>query len=210
MKNIKYLLISICIFICSSSCLAEIYKFNQFLKVSEDFKSTFIWKDESENISLNTLGLLNGIIKLPMETGEFIEKVLGRKYKSNFILAYEKTDGETSYGNICSINLKNNKRNWCQQISGFNINVSEGIDGIYVGAIGFMGRVDPKNGQYVWRLENLYQNDSTMNMISLVSETELNVIFSATSGIDGSVIKEITIKKDTGKIISSIVIDKNM
>ena len=88
--------------------------------------------------------------------GNQIEKVFFVSSKTQFLLLSQWGNGETGTSRAEAFDLKM-KRLWTLPVPGFNIGrpVHE-KSSLYVGAIGFIGKIDTLKGKYVWKFDGLY------------------------------------------------------
>jgi hypothetical protein len=93
---------------------------------------------------------------------------------------------------------------WKRPIPGFNIGQGL-IDGdyAYVTCIGFIAKVNLKNGAFMWRHDNLYQRGSgAFNSFELPEVDGNVVIFRESTDYLPKKKATIRVQRDTGKIIS--------
>lgn len=190
-------------------CLSDPVPFDWANKTGDGPDTNLSWGVERDGFSLSSDGLLSPNVasrpklKLPLDKGAWIELLQVQRYGKDLLLAFQTDNGEEGRGYICRISWPNNAIQWCRDIPGFNIHVSSGMDSVYIGAIGFMGRLDPSNGRYIWQNEGLYEKDHSLNILCLTKEGETTVEFNASSGGKGakSEIEQISLDRQTGKII---------
>lgn len=207
------LISAICLLCLPVLCLGEPIPFDQAHKAGDGLDALFSWGDANKGFALSARGVLTSKmdflkpkLRLPIDKGEWIERLLVRRQENDLMLAFDTSDGDNGRGLICRIKWPLSAVQWCQTIPGFNVHASTGKDSIYLGAIGFVGRLDPKNGNYLWRHDDLYGKDKTFNIVCPAKEYEATVVFNATTGIRGSVVKQISLGLYTGKIIQTTVI----
>jgi hypothetical protein len=189
-------------------CFGESMKFVNAQKLGDEFDAKFSWGYTNYEFSLSAKGILSPesqteerLLQLPIEEIEYIDRLSAQRYDTDLLLAIETSDGDGGRGVICRIKWPQNSILWCQKIPGFNVHASSSMGSIYIGAIGILSRLNPNNGKYIWEHSGLYQNDDTLNVVCFSSENDKHVIFDATSGIQGDVAKQITLDRNTGKII---------
>ena len=195
-------------------CFGEPIQFDRALKTGDELDAKFSWGKANKGFSLSAVGILsptafskNPRLSLPIDKEEFIEQLLVQRHDNDLMLAFQTSDGDSGRGFICRITWPQNTIQWCQTIPGFNIDATASMGSIYIGAIGFLGRLNPKDGKYLWRHDGLYEKDHTFNIICLAKEDDTTVLFNATSGIKGADVKQITLDRSTGKIIRTSVIE---
>jgi len=175
-------------------------------------EANFSWGNVDLDIKLSAQGVLKRKgakgsaqvkqLKLPVKNTEYIERVSAVKVEGDILIAFDKSDGEIGNGGICRVRLDLFDIRWCQKIPAFNVYAAMGAeDSVFIGAIGFLARLNHINGKYIWRQAGLYQKDNTFNVFCNLKEGDRNVSFQATSGISREPNKQITLDKKTGKII---------
>lgn len=196
-------------------CLGNPIPFDSADKIGYERDAQFTWSNATSGFSLSAQGVLSPVknyskteLRLPINSEEWIERLLVQKHDNDLILAFETSDGESGLGYICRLTWPQNTIRWCQTIPGFNLRPSSSKGSVYIGAIGFIGRLDPTNGKYLWQHDGLYQKDHTLNLLCLAKDFETTVVFNATSGITGTEAKQISIDRNTGNIIRTSVIGK--
>ena len=206
----RQLISAVCILCFPALCLGEPVPFDWAHKTGDGPDTKLSWGDESDGFSLSSDGTLspksnslNPELNLPINKGAWIEQLQVTRHDKDLILAYQTDNGEDGRGFICRISWPVNIIRWCQDIPGFNIRTSSGVDSIYIGAIGFMGRLDPKNGNYIWRHDGLYEKDHALNIVCLSKENETTVTFNASSRARNSEIEEISLDRNSGKMLQA-------
>jgi hypothetical protein len=141
--------------------------------------------------------------KIDVEEG-FIEKLAFMEYEGNLLLLTELTDHDAGWGKIYSLNPQNFGLKWKAHISAFNI--GEALierKYAYITALGFVAKINLRNGRYIWRNNNLYQRDKAFNHFAQPQIKGQQVIFRS----DGYVVdthKSILVDKISGKILAII------
>lgn len=80
------------------------------------------------------------------------------KYKDDWVILYDLTNGKSSGGSIIRLDGKTLKPKWNANISGFNI--AKGLlenQFAYLGAMGFAAKIDLNSGRYVWKHDDFYR-----------------------------------------------------
>ena len=195
-------------------CLGEPIQFDRALKAGDELDAKFSWGEATKRFSLSAVGILsptalskNPKLSLPIDKEEFIEQLFVQRHDNDLMLAFQTSDGDSGRGFICRIKWPQNTIQWCQTIPGFNIDATASMGSIYIGAIGFLGRLDPKDGKYLWSHDGLYEKDPAFNILCLAKEDATTVLFNATSGIRGADVKQISLDRNTGKIIRISVVE---
>ena len=199
-------------------CVGDLLPFNKALHTGNEFTAVFEWSETTDKYLLTAKGVLSSKndtlkpkLKLPIAKGSWIEHLFVLKYNDDLMLAFETNDGDEGNGHICRIKSPLAGVEWCQSVAGFNVYAAASADTIYLGAIGFVSRINPENGKLIWHHADLYNKDNTFNIVCPAHETESAITFNATTGIKGVEVKQITLDRQTGKIMQIAVIpDKNV
>lgn len=206
-------LISALLFI-PALCFADFMRFNEAHQSGVEFNAVYDWARAEDKYALTAKGILfsktnsaKPKLKLPIDKKAYIERVFVLNYNNDQLLAFEANDGEDMQGFVCRIQSPLDAILWCVSIYGFNIYPLATTNAIYIGAIGFVGMVDPESGKFVWKHDNLYVRDNTFNIVCPAEETESTVSFNATTGVKGFAVKKITLNRSSGKILKIEVIN---
>lgn len=210
----KRLGLMVCLVCLPAVCLGELSPFIRAQQTGSEFTAVFAWGDASNKYALTAKGVLSSKtdatkpqLKLSIGKKSWIEHLFVFNYENDLMLAYETNDGDEGNGHICRIKSSLSGVEWCQSVAGFNMYAAAEADRLYLGAIGFVGRINPETGKLLWQHADLYNKDNTFNIVCPASETDSTITFHATTGIKGEAIKQITLERNTGKIIKISVID---
>jgi outer membrane protein assembly factor BamB len=197
-------------------CLGDLVPFNRAAQTGNEFTAVFEWGEVNDKFMLTAKGVLSSKtdtakpkLKLPIAKGSWIEHLFVLTYNNDLMLAFETNDGDEGNGYICRIKSPLAGVDWCQSVAGFNVYAAASTNTIYLGAIGFVSRINPENGKLLWHHADLYNKDNTFNIVCPAHETESAVTFNATTGIKGLEVKQITLDRQTGKIMQIAVIPNN-
>ena len=207
-----------CLVCMPALCLADLVPFNRAAQTGNEFAAVFEWGEVSDRLMLTAKGVLSSKtdtakpkLKLPVAKGSWIEHLFVFNYDNDLVLAFETNNGDEGNGYICRIRSPLVAVDWCQSVAGFNVYAAASTDTIYVGAIGFVSRINPENGKLLWHHADLYNKDNTFNIVCPAHETESAVTFNATTGIKGVEVKQITLDRQTGKIMQiAVITSKNV
>jgi hypothetical protein len=139
--------------------------------------------------------------KLDVDEG-FIEKLSFMEYKGDLLLLAELSDHDSGWGSIYSLSSKNSRLNWKAHIPGFNI--GEALiekNHAYITAIGFVAKVNLKNGRYIWKNQDLYKRSDSFNNFAQPQIKGRKVIFRG-EAILAKVQKSVVVDKISGKILA--------
>jgi hypothetical protein len=167
-------------------------------------KKMVVSEDGLLEISSEAPGQGGKRIQLPLEMDEGITNLFVRERGADVFLALDASVGGSGRGMLCRIATRSASIRWCRPIRGFNIFAAMGNDdAIFVGAIGFVGRVDPTTGRIIWQQSGLYKKDQTFNVFC-AAEEDGNVVsmFGTSGGSFPSVGKRIRLDSKTGEILS--------
>ncbi len=135
---------------------------------------------------------------IKLQTDEIISEAHLYFYKNNLLIFYTETDMDAGASFIECFD-KNFLLKWRQDMGGFNVTGPVIVDSIsFVASIGFIGKFNLNNGQYIWRYDNLYDTTKFDSFISIGYDGE-NVTF---NGMLGNSHKgKIVVNDKTGQII---------
>lgn len=182
-------------------------------KSGDELDAEFRWEANGLAASVNANGMLtlNGSMvdqqqrhtKLPLENREWISRLSALERGESLFLAFDTDDGDSGRGMLCRVTTKLRSIRWCRDIPGFNISAAIAYDGaIFVGAIGFLGRVDTKAGTFLWKQSGLYANDKTFNIFCALEEAGERISWFGTTGTPASIGKRVVLDRRTEKINS--------
>jgi hypothetical protein len=95
--------------------------------------------------------------QLPLDRGTRIQRFWYLPVEHDVVLIYEYSDDESAAGTVVRLTGQNLQSRWSAFIPGFNI--GEGVmedEHLYITAIGFVGKLNLRTGQYAWTHKNLY------------------------------------------------------
>ncbi|HEX5637249.1 MAG TPA: hypothetical protein VFY78_09195 [Gammaproteobacteria bacterium] len=201
-----------------SLCLGDLVPFIRAQQTGSEFDAVFEWGDANNKFRLTARGQLSSKsdttkpgLKLSIGKRSWIEHLFVLDYNKDLLLAFETNDGDEGNGHICRINSTMDSIAWCQSVAGFNLFAATGKDTLYLGAIGFVGRLSPETGKLIWQHADLYNKDNTFNIVCPASETDATISFHATTGIKGEANKQITLDRHSGKVIQiAVITDKTV
>jgi hypothetical protein len=118
-------------------------------------------------------------VKLEVESGFSVEKLLFTPYLDDLMLAYTVSDGEYKVSNVSRIDGQTLEPVWNAIVPAFNMGVPAIQEQhIYVTSIGFIGKINVETGEYVWKHDELWQrNDGGYNSFALPIFDGEQVIF---------------------------------
>ncbi len=196
-------------------CFAELIPFRHIPPVGEAFwtePQRYSWKHNGSQVALYEDGTLfadgKAQVKLPKWAGPFppaiISNLSAGELERALLIAYNADMGGEGNSYLCRYARDLSSIRWCQKIM-FNYRASTSVDAIWVGAIGFIGRIEPKHGRFVWRHQNLYGaytlSGDSFNITCPVTEDSVTVTFESAGSNRGSE-KRIVLNRETGEIIS--------
>ena len=91
-------------------------------------------------------------------TQKIIEEAHFLEYKNDLVIYYTDTDYEDGASFIESYDRETFKLKWKNEIYAFNLTDPVVVDSLtYVASIGFVGKLNLENGEYLWKHEDLYE-----------------------------------------------------
>ncbi len=97
---------------------------------------------------------------IKLSTKVTIDKAYLYKSKNTLFVFYIETDGEGATSRVEKIDLANIKKVWKAEIYGFNLGQPYIVDNCaYVTSIGNIGKIDLKTGKYLYRFQDLYDDE---------------------------------------------------
>jgi hypothetical protein len=181
-------------------------------KTGDEWGGTFRWEANGLTASVSAAGALklSGTVvdqqrpvRFPLEKTEWISRLSLLQREESLFLAFDTDDGDSGRGVLCRIAIKSSSILWCRSVPGFNMFGAIAHDGaIFVGAIGFLGRIDPKSGRFLWKHPGLYNKDKTFNIFCAPEEEGGRISMYGTTGVPSTTGKRVTLDRQTGRIIS--------
>jgi outer membrane protein assembly factor BamB len=179
---------------------------------------TFAIGDDEYTVSIDGKGLRSGksgpaLFSLPMTlpllgVESVIENPIGYTvYKGNILLIYEAiVYGSTSEGFVILLDAESLSTVWYSVIPAFNVGLPLFYnDYLYVTGIGFVGKLDLKNGAYVWKHEGLYDNKTQdFNSFKIPIAQDGRIVFQGVNPVSASS-KRVEVNDRTGEILGVYV-----
>jgi len=185
--------------------------FESAVRDGEEFGADFCWQAGGDVYAMDaggkgSRGSATGSrrvpIALPMEESGHLEHVWYKASDGDLLLLFEASDGNIGRGALCRYQVSSWSQRWCQWISAFNVMAAVAEDGgIYVGGIGFLGKLDGRSGQFLWQQQDLYKKDRAFNIFGVPSEAAEGVSFEATAGTGSISDKRITLDRRSGQVL---------
>lgn len=95
---------------------------------------------------------------LRLDTKDIIETAYFYSYRNSFLVFYTETDFDGSASFVECFDKNSNKLKWKNKLGGFNLSSPCILDSLcYIASIGFVGKLNLKNGKYFWKHEDLYE-----------------------------------------------------
>jgi hypothetical protein len=167
-------------------------------------EDTLLLKTPTENLEITPSGILiiNNKQRIQLTNDLTVERAFCYQDSLSWYIFFEETDMDYSGSNLKKISKKNFKTIFTTPINGFNLGrplIKN--DQTYVSAIGFIGKIDLKTGEYKWKIDDLYDSEkysfNSFDTIILNKETvEFHSKHSLTKQFD-----KIIVGIENGKII---------
>jgi hypothetical protein len=142
---------------------------------------------------------------LRLDGGDFLERVYYALHRENVILLCEVTDGESSAGFVARLEQPSMRARWRRHIPAFNLGpglIEE--EHVYLTGIGFVARLDLREGEYVWKHEDLYRKgDGGFNSFETPTVEGDAVLFKEKPARDAPA-RTLRVHQRTGKILGGI------
>lgn len=195
----------------ASSAAAEAFSLAN--KSGDEWDGSFSWEANGLAASVSAKGVLTVSgpattqpqrpTKFPLEKNEWISRLLAIERGESLFLAFDTDDGDSGRGVLCRVTIKSGSIRWCRNVPGFNTFGAIANDGaVFVGAIGFLARVDPKTGAFRWKQSGLYTKDKTFNIFCAPEEESGRISMYGTTGVPSTIGKRVVLDRQSGKIIS--------
>jgi hypothetical protein len=194
-----------------SVCRGELLPFRDVPPHGPIFSSTFVWSSattkfrlswDGELLSVNSTG--SQTLRLPVKKEWSVDKLFVGRFDSDLLLAYETSFGGEGRSYICRARENLKAIRWCQKIPGFNVAAASNVDSIWIGAFGFMGRIDPESGRYAWSHKNLYNASTSQGRsfieVSPYAESQTTVTFQS-GGSNQNDKRTVVIDRKSGRIV---------
>jgi hypothetical protein len=185
--------------------------FQPAVKDGKEFGADFCWQSGGADYRIDAQGKGSRhgaggsgaeVIALPTEQAEYLEHVWFLPVEQDLLVLFEVTDGNVGRGNLCRYRSSPWQKRWCQWIPAFNLVAARSEDdSVYVGGIGFLGKVDANSGRFLWQQADLYSKDPAFNVFGVPTEAQKTVSFEATDGIGFTPDKRITLARQSGAVL---------
>jgi hypothetical protein len=134
-----------------------------------------------------------------------VEKAYLQFYKDDLIVYYTENSAGDAASFVESINRETKINNWKLYAYAFNLGQPVIENNVaYVSTLGFVGKIDLDYGTYLWKNEELYNNEIKFNQCDSIIFDNDNVIFIADNiiyGNDNEFVDSLIVDDKTGKII---------
>jgi len=182
--------------------------FEGTIKDGKEDRASFCWASGADRFRVKANGTgtkrgksLDEPVRLPIRNGEYIEHLWFKPYRGDLLVLFEATAGEYGRGAVCRYRQQPWRMRWCHWIPAFNVVAAVSQDQtVYVGGIGYLARLNPSSGKFIWQREGLYQTDPAFNIFGVPTEDGPLVTFEATPGAGPVPDKLISLERGTGKI----------
>lgn len=181
------------------------------LRTGDERNASFSWRGGERSLRVSASGRLAfgdatrkepQQLMLPIRNQEWITRLSVLTIGDDVLIAADTEAGDTGRGLLCRLAARPAGLRWCTALPGFNVFAATGREGaIFVGAIGFVGRVDPGTGKLLWQQSGLYARDKAFNIFCALADGEDTVSLQATSGTSGHT-KRIVLDRRSGTIIA--------
>jgi hypothetical protein len=164
----------------------ELAKSEPIKMIGDYNNASFSWEIGASSYNLREDGLLQmkqsrRTIHLPLGKGMLgLGLNFAKGVQSDLILGYGTSNGEDGTSFACRIGGDLRTIRWCKNISNINQNFSVSDDSVWVGAVGFVARINISNGKYIWYHDDLYKMENGTDSFVItcpVSEDESTVTF---------------------------------
>lgn len=183
----------------------------QALKTGDERSASFSWRGGERSLRVSASGRLSvgdatrkepRQLTLPIGKQEWITRLSALTIGDDVLIAADTDDGDTGRGLLCRVIARPAGLNWCTPLPGFNVFAATGREGaIFVGAIGFVGRIDPATGTLLWQQSGLYARDKAFNIFCAIEDHDDTVSLQAMAGTGGRT-KRIVLNRRWGTIIA--------
>lgn len=133
--------------------------------------------------------------------GDYIESISYYQFRSHLMVIYQCASENFDNGVMVLLDPKDGSVKWLKKIPGFNLGAGPVEDHfIYVTAIGFVGKLDLNNGNFVWKLEGLFQNNGSFSSFKRPVIQNDHIILSEDDVIKTQ-LKVLSLNKHTGALV---------
>jgi hypothetical protein len=179
-------------------------------KDGHEWEATFCGFIADRNVSVSASGLFarygKRVGRIPLERTEYLQWLWTRSISKDVLVAYESTDpsADGSSGGLCRLSSDLTKRRWCLQFPAFNVVASVSNRGtVFLAGIGTLAEVDPSSGNYLWKVEGLYDQSPAFNVFRTPIEQNAHYVeFYADSGLRNTSIWRAVVDRRAGRLIS--------
>lgn len=157
------------------------------------------WLLTADGTLTTTVNNIKKKIKLPLSRYIFpISQVSYFNTPDTLFLLYDTELAGDSAAFICSIKKYPLKKKWCQDVNTFNLSATMSDRTIWIGGLGFVARLNSKDGKYIWQ-KQVYETYH-FDKASFFDETESTVTF--VTEAYGKNKKKLLLDRSAGKILS--------
>lgn len=146
--------------------------------------------------------------RLPMRNMEMLDNnVYFAEYKGDLLILYGISDFESGASMIVRLDGKTLKEKWAADAGSFN--AAKGLienNFVYLGASGFVGKIDLDSGKYLWKHDDLYRKyrkDGAFNIMEVPVLDGATVVY--TEKLENRPANEIVFDKQSGKFVRTNV-----
>lgn len=165
------------------------------------FTYRIAWNGAGRRIKGDSTRLFN----LRLDGGDFLERIYYAVHRENILLLCEVTDGESGAGFVARLEQPSMRARWKTRLPAFN--VGPGLieeEHVYVTGIGFVARLDLREGEFVWKHDDLYRaEDGSFNSFETPRIEGDAVLFKEVPARESGA-KTLRVQRRTGKILGGI------
>lgn len=141
------------------------------------------------------------LFELDLFGGDYIEYVSYFKYYKDVLLVYQSASEEAEGGALVLVDPVDGSFKWLKKIPGFNLGAGPVEDHyIYITSVGFVGKLDLNQGDFVWKLEGLSRNDDSFISVKPLQIRDDIVILREDDAMKSHV-KVLLLNKYTGALV---------
>jgi hypothetical protein len=140
---------------------------------------------------------------LRLEIGEEITRVYFAKYGNDLLLICEVSYGDGGRGFVARLEQPSMRASWKQRVPGYNIVAAREGESLYLAAMGFVGRLELRKGEYLWKHGGLNRAADGPPLFESFELPEVrgDTVSFREAGVTGRPAKTITVNRKTGKLI---------
>lgn len=185
--------------------------FSPMGKTGDDWEALFCGTVANRALSVNASGLFmvggKRVGRLPFGKSELLNWLWTSPLGKDILVAYESSDrdSDSSGGGLCRLSSDLTVRRWCIHFPAFNVVATASSQGtVFLTGIGTLAEVDALSGNYLWKVDGLYDKSTAFNAFKTPVERSAKYVDFYAEAITGNgKIWRAVVDRSSGLLVSA-------